>query len=98
MPDYPVERELDGVYFHVERNGSFKNICFSDLTADEQRAVISKYDTNDSVYIWLIAYGESETPWIFMPNKGPGCLSTLPKITPSEPATHRITAISQRTS
>ena len=46
MPDYPVERELDGVYFHVERNGSFKNICFSDLTADEQRAVISKYDTD----------------------------------------------------
>ena len=46
MPDCPVERELDGVYFRVERNGSFKNICFSDLTADEQRAVISKYDTD----------------------------------------------------
>lgn len=45
MLDCPVERELDGVYFRVERNGSFKNICFSDLTADEQRTVISKYDT-----------------------------------------------------
>lgn len=43
--DYPVERELDGVYFRLERNGAFKNICFSDMTVEERATVIKKYDT-----------------------------------------------------
>lgn len=27
-----MQRNLDGVYFRVERDGKWQNICFSDLT------------------------------------------------------------------
>lgn len=37
---YPVQRNLDGVYFRVERNGKWLNICFSDLTTEEQDEVM----------------------------------------------------------
>ena len=30
-------RNLDGVYFRVERNGKWKSVCFSDLTEEEMR-------------------------------------------------------------
>jgi len=36
MSDYPKIRDLDGVYFRVERGGRYKAICWSDLT-DEER-------------------------------------------------------------
>lgn len=42
--NYPTERELDGIYFKVERNGIMKNICFSDMTADERKQCIASYD------------------------------------------------------
>lgn len=31
-----MDRNLDRIYFRVERNGKFKNVCFSDLTATER--------------------------------------------------------------
>ena len=33
-------RELDGVYFRIERNGKWQNICFSDLTEEEMDRVM----------------------------------------------------------
>ena len=30
-----MERNLDGIYFRVQRDGKYKNICFSDLTDEE---------------------------------------------------------------
>lgn len=38
---YPEIRDLDGCYFRVERNGKWKNICFSDLTEQERSKVIA---------------------------------------------------------
>ena len=32
-------RDLDGVYFRVQRDGCWKNICFSDLTLEERDEV-----------------------------------------------------------
>ena len=32
--------DLDGIYFRVERDGKWQNLCFSDLTEDEQRKVL----------------------------------------------------------
>ena len=32
-------RELDGVYFRIERDGKWQNICFSDLTKEERDKV-----------------------------------------------------------
>lgn len=34
-----MNRELDGIYFRVQRDGEWQTICFSDLTAEEQEKV-----------------------------------------------------------
>ena len=31
-----MDRNLDGVYFRVQREDHFENVCFSDLTEEEQ--------------------------------------------------------------
>lgn len=36
-----MSRDLDGCYFRVERNGSWLDVCFSDLTENEQDSVLS---------------------------------------------------------
>lgn len=36
---YPIKRDLDGVYFRVERDGAWENLCFSDLTPVERMRV-----------------------------------------------------------
>ena len=41
---YPIERELDGIYYRVERDGKWCNLCFTDLTTSEQEKMIKKYD------------------------------------------------------
>lgn len=33
------KRNLDGVYFRIERDGKYDNICFSDLTQEERDTV-----------------------------------------------------------
>lgn len=46
----PVEcRDLDGVYFRVERDGKWKPLCFSDLTEQEMFEQIKDRDKH-----WLI--------------------------------------------
>ena len=40
----PEFRELDGVYFRVERNNKWQNICFSDLTEEEMTKVLENKD------------------------------------------------------
>jgi hypothetical protein len=35
-----MNRNLDGMYFRIERNGKFENVCFSDMTEAEQREVL----------------------------------------------------------
>lgn len=37
-------RNLDNVYFRVERDGVWKNICFSDLSEEEMDKVISNFN------------------------------------------------------
>lgn len=39
-------RNLDGVFFRVKREGEYKNICFSDLTEEEMIKVLKDKDTN----------------------------------------------------
>lgn len=34
-----IQRNLDGCYFRVERNGKYENVCFSDLTNQERNKV-----------------------------------------------------------
>lgn len=35
-----IQRNLDGVYFRVKRDGKWLSICYSDMTADERKANI----------------------------------------------------------
>ena len=35
-----MNRNLDGCYFRVERDGKWQNVCFSDLTSDERDTVM----------------------------------------------------------
>ena len=41
---YPIKRDLDGVYFRVERDGKWENACFSDMTLDERNSVMEGRD------------------------------------------------------
>ena len=41
---YPVERNLDGFYYRVERDGKYVNRCFTDLTGDEQTEFLSRLE------------------------------------------------------
>ena len=37
----PKERNLDGVYFRVKRDGKYQSICFSDLSEQEMDEVLA---------------------------------------------------------
>ena len=39
-----INRELDGCYFRIQRNGKWQNICFSDLTEIERDTVMKDRD------------------------------------------------------
>ncbi len=35
-----MDRNLDGCYFRVQRNGKYENICFSDMTEEERESLL----------------------------------------------------------
>lgn len=37
--DYPARRDLDGVFFRVERDGRWLSLCLTDLTEAERERV-----------------------------------------------------------
>ena len=39
-----LNRDLDGAYFRIKRNGKFENICFSDLTDGEMDEILEARD------------------------------------------------------
>lgn len=39
-----VKRNLDGIYFRINRNVEWNNVCFSDLTQDEKEYVMKNRD------------------------------------------------------
>ena len=41
---YPIERGLDGMYFRVERDGEWKDICLTDLIPEEREVVLNSFD------------------------------------------------------
>lgn len=43
MAEYPTPRELCGVYFRVERDGKWQNVCFSDMTDEEMEELKRRY-------------------------------------------------------
>ena len=39
-----MNRNLDGVYFRINREGKWENVCFSDLTKIEREQVLKDKD------------------------------------------------------
>lgn len=50
-----INRNLDGAYFRVERDGKWESICFSDLTENEMKIVMKDKDMDwlQSLAIYL---------------------------------------------
>lgn len=48
MINYPKKHELDGIYFRVQRNGKWENVCYTDLTEAE-----AKEKTKDKDVEWF---------------------------------------------
>lgn len=40
------KRNLDGIYFRVQRDGKWDNVCFSDLTQKEMEDVMKNRDVD----------------------------------------------------
>lgn len=49
-----INRNLDGIYFRVERDGKWQTLCFSDLTEDEQRKVLKDKSQDFILQLTLI--------------------------------------------
>lgn len=43
-----MKRNLDGIYFRVERDGGWESLCFTDLTREEQGVILA-----DREQAWL---------------------------------------------
>ncbi len=52
--EYPIERDLDGIFFRVMRGGQSVARCFTDLNNDEQTSVLAKYDKDSLVRFCMI--------------------------------------------
>lgn len=39
-----MNRNLDGIYFRIKRNGKYESVCFSDLTEDEMNEILKDRD------------------------------------------------------
>lgn len=37
-----IQRNLDGIYFRVQRDGRWQNVCYSDMTEQERDEVAAK--------------------------------------------------------
>ena len=41
---YPQQRNLDGIYYRVKRDGTWETICFSDMTEQEMREHLARME------------------------------------------------------
>ena len=47
------QRNLSGIYFRIERPAGFKNVCFEDLSAEEQNKMMLERDKE-----WLMSLAQ----------------------------------------
>lgn len=48
---YPTKRNLDGMYFRLERNGNYENVCITDMTDEEFIEVIGKLGEKQQISV-----------------------------------------------
>ena len=51
-----MNRDLDGCYFRVRRDGEWDNVCFSDLSAEERAFLFDKTKEKSASYWKSLAY------------------------------------------
>lgn len=57
-----MNRHLDGVYFRINRNGKWRNICFSDLTTEEREQIATVQGKERPASWWQsLAYHLADT-------------------------------------
>lgn len=44
-----MKRNLDGIYFRVERNGHWENCCLSDMKPEETKNVLNGFEKDELV-------------------------------------------------
>ena len=49
-----MNRNLDGVYFRVERDGKWKSICSSDMTKEELEKALEGWEKDQLVRLCII--------------------------------------------
>lgn len=49
-----MDRDLDGVYFRVERDGKFDSVCFSDLAEVQMRDVLKGHSKEQLLEMCVI--------------------------------------------
>lgn len=49
-----INRNLDGIYFRVERDGKWQTLCFSDLTEEEREEVLKDKSQDFILQLTLI--------------------------------------------
>ena len=54
VQNYPIERGLDGMYFRIERDGEWKDICFTDLIPEEREIVLNSFDKDTLIRTCLL--------------------------------------------
>ena len=49
------KRELCGIYFRVKRDGKWENICFTDMTEEEQKEILDilSFEATQKLCLWL---------------------------------------------
>ena len=51
MGRYPTQLDMDGMYFRVKRDGTFTNVCLSDMTSAERESILSDRDSGELIRI-----------------------------------------------
>lgn len=51
------KRELCGIYFRVKRDGKYENICFTDMTEEEQKRAIYDFSPESLRHMCIVLAG-----------------------------------------
>ena len=62
----PIPRELDGIYYRVERDGKWCNRCFTDLTTDEQEEMIKKAQQLSTSTAGILHRWQEKADWTLL--------------------------------
>ena len=54
---YPLERNLDGIYYRMVHDGKVFNKCFTDLTEEDQKNILEGYEKDQLIRMCQLLAG-----------------------------------------